>query len=72
MSFLERWMVKRTTSWLGRRRRLPKDRESAVASSPEWTQLAACRNMVRRTARTALRPRANGFSGVSVRETGKT
>ena len=46
-----RWVIERTFAWLSRCRRLSKDFERTLESSLAWTQLAACRFMVRRIAR---------------------
>ena len=46
-----RWVVERTFAWIGRCRRLSKDYERTIESSLAWTQLAACRFLLRRVAR---------------------
>lgn len=46
-----RWVVERTFAWLGRCRRLAKDREKSVASSEAWTHIAHIRLTSRRLAR---------------------
>ncbi|MCZ2343302.1 MAG: transposase, partial [Bacteroidales bacterium] len=43
-----RWMVERTFAWLGRCRRLTKDREKRVVSSEAWVKLAMIQLMLRR------------------------
>ena len=48
-----RWVVERTFAWMSRCRRLAKDCERSLESSLAWAQLAACRFMMRRIARTA-------------------
>ena len=48
-----RWVVERTFAWMSRCRRLAKDYERSLESSLAWTQLAACRFMMRRIARAA-------------------
>ena len=48
-----RWVVERTFAWMSRCRRLAKDYEGSLESSLAWSQLAACRFMVRRAARAA-------------------
>ena len=48
-----RWVVERTFAWISRCRRLAKDYERSLESSLAWTQLAACRFMMRRVARNA-------------------
>ena len=48
-----RWVVERTFAWMSRCRRLAKDYERSLESSPAWAQLAACRFMMRRIARAA-------------------
>ena len=48
-----RWVVERTFAWMSRCRRLSKDYERSLDSSVAWAQLAACRFMVRRIARSA-------------------
>ncbi|WP_265001130.1 transposase, partial [Komagataeibacter nataicola] len=46
-----RWVVERTFAWLGRCRRLAKDREKSIASSTAWTLIASIRMLTRKTAR---------------------
>ena len=48
-----RWAVERTFAWMSRCRRLAKDFERTLESSLAWAQLAACRFLMRRLARTA-------------------
>lgn len=48
-----RWVVERTFAWMSRCRRLAKDFERTLESSLAWVQLAACRFLMRRLARTA-------------------
>ncbi len=48
-----RWVVERTCAWKGRCRRLAKDYERTLESSLAWSQLAACRFLMRRVAREA-------------------
>ena len=55
----KRWIVERTLAWLGRCRRLSKDYESTEASSLAWTQLAACRYLMRRIARARAKQKEN-------------
>ena len=43
-----RWMVERTFAWLGRCRRLSKDRERSVLSSGTFVRLAMIHLMLRR------------------------
>ena len=43
-----RWMVERTFAWLGRCRRLSKDRERSVLSSETFVRLAMIHLMLRR------------------------
>jgi putative transposase len=43
-----RWMVERTFAWLGRCRRLSKDRERSVMSSEAWIKLAMIHLMLNR------------------------
>ena len=43
-----RWVVERTFAWMSRCRRLAKDYERSMESSLAWSQLAACRFMMRR------------------------
>lgn len=43
-----RWTVERTFAWLGRCRRLTKDREKSVMSSEAWVKLAMIQLMLRR------------------------
>ena len=43
-----RWMVERTFAWLGRCRRLSKDRERSVLSSETFVTLAMIHLMLRR------------------------
>ena len=47
-----RWVVERTFAWMSRCRRLAKDFERTLESSLAWAQLAACRFLMRRLART--------------------
>ncbi len=46
-----RWVVKRTSAWLGRCRRLAKDWEASIASADAWTLVAAIRRSTRHIAR---------------------
>jgi putative transposase len=46
-----RWVVERTFAWLGRCRRLARDRERSIESSTAWAFLASIRLMTRRVAR---------------------
>jgi hypothetical protein len=46
-----RWVVERTLAWLGRCRRLAKDREASVASAEAWIFVAHIRLLTRRLAR---------------------
>ena len=46
-----RWVVERTFAWLGRCRRLAKDRETTIASSEAWTLIASIRRETRYIAR---------------------
>ncbi|CAN5372397.1 hypothetical protein BH10PSE15_BH10PSE15_02660 [soil metagenome] len=46
-----RWVVERTFAWLGRCRRLAKDREASVVSSTTWALIASIRMLTRRNAR---------------------
>jgi len=46
-----RWVVERTFAWLGRSRRLAKDREKSIASSEAWIFVAHIRLLTRRLAR---------------------
>ena len=46
-----RWVVERTFAWLGRCRRLAKDREQSIASSEAWINIAHIRLTTRRLAR---------------------
>ena len=46
-----RWVVERTFAWLGRCRRLAKDRERKIEVSTAWTLIASIRLMTRRLAR---------------------
>ena len=48
-----RWVVERTFAWMSRCRRLAKDFERCLESSLAWVQLAACRFLMRRLARSA-------------------
>ena len=48
-----RWVIERTFAWMSRCRRLSKDVERTVESSLAWSQLAACRFMLRRVSRGA-------------------
>jgi transposase len=43
-----RWTVERTFAWLGRRRRLSKDRERSVRSSEAFLKLARIQLMLHR------------------------
>jgi transposase len=47
-----RWVVERTFAWLGRCRRLAKDREATIASSDAWLLIASIRRTARLIART--------------------
>jgi len=51
-----RWVVERTFAWLGRCRRLAKDRETSLASSNAWLYIASIRRTVRHIARAVRRP----------------
>lgn len=46
-----RWVVERTFAWLGRCRRLAKDREASIASADAWVLVAAIRRSTRYIAR---------------------
>ena len=46
-----RWVVERSFAWLGRCRRLARDRERTIESSTAWTLVASIRLMTRRLAR---------------------
>ncbi len=48
-----RWVVERTFAWMSRCRRLAEDFERTLESSLAWAQLAACRFLMPRLARTA-------------------
>jgi transposase len=48
----KRWVVERTFGWLGRCRRLAKDREATIASSEAWLRLASTSRMTKAVART--------------------
>jgi transposase len=48
---LRRWVVERTFAWLGRCRRLAKDREASVASAEAWIFVAHIRLLTKRLAR---------------------
>lgn len=45
------WVVERTFAWLGRCRRLAKDREKSIASAEAWMLIAHTRILTRRPAR---------------------
>jgi transposase len=45
-----RWVVERTFAWLGRCRRLAKDRESTIQSSEAWLLIASIRRATRHIA----------------------
>ena len=47
-----RWVVERTSAWLGRCRRLAKDFEASIASAVAWVLVAHIRLLTRRLART--------------------
>lgn len=47
----KRWIVERTFAWLGRCRRLAKDREKSIASAEAWIFIAQIRLLTRRLAR---------------------
>ena len=46
-----RWVVERTFAWMGRYRRLAKDRGKSIESSTAWTLIAHIRILIRRLAR---------------------
>ena len=46
-----RWVVERTFAWLGRCRRLTKDRERSVEKATAWVTIASIRMLTRRIAR---------------------
>ena len=46
-----RWVVERTFAWLGRCRRLERDRNRAIESAEAWVLIANIRRMTRRLAR---------------------
>jgi transposase len=46
-----RWVVERTLAWLGRCRRLSKDREKSIASAEAWVLIAHIRRVTRHLAR---------------------
>ncbi len=46
-----RWVVERTLAWLGRCRRLAKDREKLIASAEAWVLIAHIRRVTRYLAR---------------------
>ena len=46
-----RWVVERTFAWLGRCRRLAKDREKSIASAEGWLLIAHIRRVTRHLAR---------------------
>ena len=46
-----RWVIERTFAWLGRCRRLAKDRETTLASAQAWVLIAHIRLITRRLAR---------------------
>lgn len=43
-----RWVVERTSAWLGRCRRLAKDGELSIESSAAWATVASIRMLIRR------------------------
>jgi putative transposase len=51
-----RWVVERTFAWLGRCRRLARDREASIASAEAWLPIAHIYIMIRRLARFHAEP----------------